>query len=299
MFDYLEEVRKIRTEWAESDRKRDAHHTTPDAIQRYDNISYGPYGTDNLLDIYVPKVTNEPLPTIVNTHGGAWAYGNKEVYQYYCMNLALRGFTVVNINYRIAPENHFPSPLIDLNTALCFISENADKYFIDLNNIILIGDSAGAQITSNYAAIFTNPEYASLYEMKLPNINIIALGLNCGCYNTKEMFLNEADGMYVGYIGKKSSDVSEDFINKIDVCGHITKDFPPSFIISAQNDFLLPEAEPFYNLLKSLNVPVKMKIYGTKEQEEIGHVFSVNIDFEESTICNNDQAEFFFSNKSN
>lgn len=293
MFDYISEVKKIRIEWAENDRKRDMHRTTPKDIKRCDNISYGPYGVDNLLDIYIPCDAVKPMPTIVNTHGGAWVYGSKEVYQYYCMDLALRGFTVVNINYRLAPEYRFPTPLIDLNAALSFIAANSSEYYIDKDNIILIGDSAGGQITSNYAAVFTNREYASLLDIKVPDIKIKALGLNCGCYNTKKLYTSGEDSMYCGYIGINADIATDELLCKLDVYRHITKDFPPSFIISAQNDFLLPEATPMYELLKGLGVDAELKIYGTKEQEEVGHVFPVNIDLEEATTCNDDQAAFF------
>ena len=102
-------VQDIRINWAIGDAKRDAGLTTPDDIMRFDDISYGPYGKDNLLDIYVLKDTKTVRPTIVNIHGGGWVYGCKEIYQFYCMRLAERGFTVVNINYRLAPETRFPA----------------------------------------------------------------------------------------------------------------------------------------------------------------------------------------------
>ena len=98
-------VTDIRTNWAISDRERDEGLTTPEDITRHDDISYGPYGEWNLLDIYHKKDVNTCQPTIVNIHGGGWVYGNKEIYQFYCMSLAQRGYTVVNFNYRLAPEN--------------------------------------------------------------------------------------------------------------------------------------------------------------------------------------------------
>lgn len=293
MFDYLKEVEQIRINWAIADKKRDENRTTPDEIRRYDNISYGPYGEENLLDIYTLKTVNKPMPTIVNTHGGGWVYGSKEVYQFYCMDLAKRGFTVVNINYRLAPESHFPSPLIDLNAALCFIAENAADYYIDTNNIILIGDSAGAQITSNYAAIFTNAKYAALYDIKVPDIKIKALGLNCGCYDTKKMYRRGREPMFAGYIGTNAGDASMKLREMVDVCGHITSDFPPSFIISAKNDFLKLKAKPMYKFLQSKGVEAEVKIYGSRKQKEVAHVFSINISLEEAGVCNDEMTDFF------
>ena len=111
-------VRDIRVNWAIGDRERDKGLATPDEIRRFDDISYGPHGQANMLDVYVRKDAEGLQPTIVNVHGGGWVYGNKEIYQHYCMRLALRGFAVVNINYRLAPENRFPAAVEDINAAM-------------------------------------------------------------------------------------------------------------------------------------------------------------------------------------
>ena len=67
-----EKVRDIRVNWKISDDKRDEGLTTPEDIVRFDNISYGPYGSDNLLDIYHQKEVTKPQKTIISVHGGGW-----------------------------------------------------------------------------------------------------------------------------------------------------------------------------------------------------------------------------------
>ncbi len=64
-----------------SDRKRDSLIPLPLGISECRNISYGSHGKDNLLDVYFPERTREPLPTIVSIHGGGYVYGNKEIYR--------------------------------------------------------------------------------------------------------------------------------------------------------------------------------------------------------------------------
>lgn len=58
-------VTDIRVNWAISDAKRDEGLTTPEDVLRMDDLSYGPYGEENRMDIYMPKGTTKPLPTIV------------------------------------------------------------------------------------------------------------------------------------------------------------------------------------------------------------------------------------------
>ena len=71
---------RVRKEWTASDDLRDAGLTTPDAVIRYDDISYGP-DPMNVLDVYRPKDAQGSLPVFVLVHGGGWVYGDKERYQ--------------------------------------------------------------------------------------------------------------------------------------------------------------------------------------------------------------------------
>ncbi len=287
------QVMDIRTNWAIGDAKRDEGLTTPSDIRRFDNISYGPYGIENLLDIYVEKKVSGLQPTIVNIHGGGWVYGSKDIYQFYCMSLAERGFTVVNINYRLAPETRFPGAVEDINRALAFIEEKGRDYFIDKDRLILIGDSAGGQLVSHYATVFTSPEFAGLFDFELPKVTIKAVGLHCGEYDGKKR-IEEKNPLFAGeYLGLEGKEASPELIEKVDAIKYMTKDFPPAFIMSAENDFLLSGVEPLKKHLESLGVPCEARIYGSKEQKEVAHVFEVNIRLPEATKCNDDACRFY------
>ena len=149
----------IRKSFGEGDAKRDAGLKTPSTVKRFDNISYGTHPTWNLLDVYRPKKAKETaLPVIAIVHGGAWVYGDKDVYQYYGMSLAERGFAVVNFSYRLAPEFQYPTDLEDICAAFRWIFANASEYGFDTANIFAVGDSAGAHLLSMFANFLTNPE---------------------------------------------------------------------------------------------------------------------------------------------
>lgn len=288
-----EKISDIRTNWAEADRKRDENLTVPENIKAYYDVSYGPHGTENLLDIYMTDDVNEIQPAIVNIHGGAWVYGCKEIYKYYCMSLAQRGFTVVNINYRLAPENVFPSALEDVNAVMKFISENGEKYSIDKERIIIVGDSAGAQITSHYAALYSNPEFAAIYGLKIPDVKIKAVGLNCGTYDTAEMASDGLEDLFMCYAGTLDCEITEEKKEQLNVLKYINESYPPSFIMTAEHDFLKAKAEPMFRLLQKNNVTAFMKVYGSADKPEIAHVFHVNMNFPEAHVCNDDECAFF------
>lgn len=290
------EVLDIRTTWAENDRKRDEGLATPEDIVRHDDISYGPYGVWNLLDIYYTRDVKESQATIVSVHGGAWVYGTKEVYQYYCMGLAQRGFTVVNFNYRLAPEHRYPAALEDINQVFCFLKEHGKEYYVDTDNLFVVGDSAGAQLASQYLAVFTNPEFAGMFDFAIPEVKIRAAALNCGIYDIKrcaEFQLHKTILEYVGEDILNKASEGREVLESLDVMKYITADFPPVFIMSAYHDFLLENARPMYEHLKALHVPCRIKIYGSREREDIAHVFHINCRLAEAVQCNDEECEFF------
>ncbi len=283
----------VRKSFQENDDIRDAGLTTPENIERYDDIQYGEDEKWNKLDVYHLKGVNSPQPTIVSVHGGGWVYGDKERYQYYCMDLALRGFTVVNFTYRLAPEYNFPSPIIDTNNVFNWIAENAEKYNIDKEKLFVIGDSAGGQIGSQYLTLFTNKEYQKLFDLKCPidKVKIIGSALNCGTYDFLNRLTTELDGLTSVYIDKDD----EKQLAKMDMMKYVTEKFPPTFVFTAINDFLKDEGQPFVDLLKSHNVPCKFKIYGTDEKDMYFHVFNLDMKSVEAKECNDEQCDFFKS----
>ena len=154
--------------FAVADRKKNAGLSTPDDIVRFDDISYGPDPVWNALDVYRPREAQGKLPVIIDVHGGGWVYGDKYVYQYYCMSLAQRGFAVVNFSYRLAPEHVFPASMQDLDSVVRFVLSSADRYGFDLSNVFLVGDSAGAHMAAMYCNMCTDRRYASLLGIVPP-----------------------------------------------------------------------------------------------------------------------------------
>ena len=259
----------IRYTFAKNDRKRDGAIPLPQGVTQCRNISYGSYGNSSLLDVYYPDGTEAPLPTIVSIHGGGYVYGSKELYRRYGMDMARRGFAFVNFNYRLAPKWKFPIPLSDVNAVLQWVVKNARRYHLDPQRIILVGDSAGAQLASQYAAIHTNPQYAALFPLNLPQVRIRALGLNCGMYDLAAQAKGPRKGIALDYFGRGLA--ADD--PRFQVLENITADYPPAYIATACQDFLRPHAQPMYRLLQAKGVPSAWKCYGREGDETVAHVF--------------------------
>ncbi len=281
----------IRINFKKNDDIRDSGLTTPDDVQRYDDIVYGSDPKWQVLDVYRPKDRDgETLPVIVSVHGGGWVYGDKERYQYYCMSLAQHGFAVVNYTYRLAPEFKFPAPLEDTNLVFSWILDHADQYHFDPHHIFAVGDSAGAHQLALYCAICTNIEYAAHFPFEVPSGFVpSAIALNCGAYQI-DVKNNEQDrGLMAEYLPLGGTDEE---IEMITVPNHITGDFPQTFLMSAEKDFLLGQVPVIATKFTEKGVPFEYHFYVSKE-EELGHVFHCNMKSDAAHKCNRDECDFF------
>lgn len=273
-----------------SDRKRDSIIPLPTGVTQINDVSYGPHGKWNLLDVYYPA-DKECCPVIVNVHGGGFVYGTKEIYKRYCMDLARRGFAVVNINYRLAPRWKFPAPLTDINNAILWLNRESRQYHADISKICMVGDSAGAQLVSQYAAILTNPQYMALFALKQPDpgVKLCAVGLNCGLYDLKQTATSHRKGLHLDYLGRKIQNDDP----RLAVLDAITPASPPAHITTACHDFLRDAAQPMHDHLTAKGIPCRLNVYGSEEDKTTGHVFHVNILKPEAIRCNDAQCAFF------
>lgn len=283
----------VRKNFKEGESVRDAGLSTPDDIIRYDDIVYGEDVKWQILDVYRPTGDRNKLPVIVNVHGGGWVYGSKESYQYYCMNLAQRGFAVVNFTYRLAPEYKYPASLEDTNMVFEWVLNNAEKYSFDIEHIFAVGDSAGGHNLGLYCAICTNPEYAKEYSFKPPKGFVPkAIALNCGAYTIK-MTGDFTDDMtkklMLDFLPEKGSAREMELIN---VINYVTKSYPPTFLMTASGDFLKEQAPIMAAKLESCNVPFIYRLY-VDARNELEHVFHCNIKSEAAALCNSEECRFF------
>lgn len=284
----------IRYNWAKGDKKRDAGLTIPEDISRKDNISYG-MDKMNILDVYRPKGVKGKLPVIVSVHGGGWVYGDKELYQHYCMSLAQRGFAVVNFTYRLSPEHKFPAHLKDTVKVFKWVLAHGAEYDFDMDNIFAVGDSAGGHILSLFCAMCANPEYAAKYSFKTPEgFMPKAIALNCGVYDFD--FQNESAGstmtLMKKYILPKKG--TEEELYEISTVNYITWQFPPCYIMTANEDFLKEQPNGLMQKLEEAGVPYVYKLYGD-EGNRLGHVFHLDMRNETGKICNDEECAYFRS----
>ncbi len=111
------------------------------------NITYlTASGYDSKLDIYRRRDVQTPQPTLVFYHGGGWIGGTKEASFMSIMPWLEMGWNVVNVEYRMARVAEAPAAVEDALCALRYVVNNAKNNNIDVNKIVVSGESAGGHL---------------------------------------------------------------------------------------------------------------------------------------------------------
>lgn len=285
----------IRKSFKESDDVRDAGLETPEGVERFDDIAYGPESNWQRLDLYRPEGAAAPLPVIMSVHGGAWVYGDKERYQFYCLDLAKRGFAVVNFTYRLAPEFKFPAPLEDISLVADWTLRHAEEYGLDRENIFAVGDSAGAHLLALYASALANPACAGHFDLAIPSgFSLKACALNCGVYDLSAENEFDPDRPQIMKDFLEGGGTDEEIFN-ISPVNFITKKFPPVFLATCTGDFLKGQAPIILEKFVENDVPCEFHFFTGKNSGELGHVFHLRIKTDDAELCNDMECDFFRS----
>ena len=131
------------------------------------DISYGPGGRDNLLDIWRRHdlAPGRRAPVLLQVPGGAWAVNRKRGQAYTLMSRMVElGWICVSINYSKSPRSTFPAHLIDVKRAIAWVRENIADYGGDPDFIAITGGSAGGHLASMAALTPNDPTFQPGFE---------------------------------------------------------------------------------------------------------------------------------------
>lgn len=125
------------------------------------NLAYLDDGrAEHTLDLYRPRERSGPMPVVLYIHGGGFRILSKDTHWVFGLVFARRGYLVVSINYRLAPEHRFPAAVEDVCAAWTWLLKNVERLGGDPSRIFLAGESAGANLatTLTLAATYRRPE---------------------------------------------------------------------------------------------------------------------------------------------
>jgi acetyl esterase/lipase len=103
-------------------------------------------GYEAKLDLYLPRGQEEPVPALIQIHGGGWVGGSKERNSLTFLPYLEMGWAVINIEYRLGRVALAPAAVEDCLCALRWIIRNAERYNIDASKLVVTGYSAGGHL---------------------------------------------------------------------------------------------------------------------------------------------------------
>jgi acetyl esterase len=99
--------------------------------------------------IYRPHGAAGGRPAVVFCHGGGFVICDLDSHDSFCRAMSRHTETVVvSVDYRLAPENRAPAAAGDAFAAWCWVVAHGDELGIDVDRVLIAGDSAGGNLAA-------------------------------------------------------------------------------------------------------------------------------------------------------
>lgn len=112
-----------------------------------ERVTVGPFE----ISLYRPVGATQPQPAVLWMHGGGYMFGSAAQDDLLCAELVRRlGVVVAAVDYRLAPQHPFPTPLEDCFSGLTWLAEQP---YVDASRIAVAGASAGGGLAAALALL--------------------------------------------------------------------------------------------------------------------------------------------------
>ncbi|MGH7912494.1 MAG: alpha/beta hydrolase [Candidatus Dormibacteraceae bacterium] len=278
----------IRTAFEEGGRRtarETARHAPTAGVRARLGLRLGSPGGP-ACDVFTPAAGAEALPAVCWIHGGSWISGSRSDVAPYLRIIASHGFTAVGLDYSVAPERRYPTPLHELLEVLGRVIDHAADLRVDPSRIVLAGDSAGAQLASQVAVAIREPAYAERIGVR-PTVapeQLRAVVLHCGVYDLPaverlgrllQWGLNAALWAYTGRRRWTATRAA----TEMSTITQVTAAFPPTYVGAGNGDPLTrTQSIPFAWRLRGLGVPVTERFWDRDHRPALPHEFQFHLD---------------------
>jgi acetyl esterase len=206
------------------------------------------------------------LPAHVLVHGGGWVTGSVDelVADATARHRAVGGgCVVVLVEYRLAPEHPFPTPVHDVVASLRWVRDHADRLGTDPGVITAGGSSAGANLVT--AAVLAAPDLA----LRALILDVPALDLRLGAAVKPADLGPEYDELMASTAAHFQPALARYFPDPDDALSPLASPvlaedpavFPETHLLTAELDVLRPGAEEFARRLAAAGVDVHLTCY--------------------------------------
>lgn len=203
----------------------------PRSVERVANLSYGPFGKRNRMDLYRRRRGVVGAPVLIHLHGGHYTGGRKSSQSLPMLHsLAERGWVCLSANYRLRPHAGFDDHLVDVKRLVAWVREHGSEWGADPERIVLSGSSAGAHMSTMAALTADDVSYQPGFEGIDTSVSaVVVLG-----------------GYYLRYFdGRPQTSPTE----------AVRADAPPVLVVHGDHDSVVPvvDARRFVEALRAVS----------------------------------------------
>jgi acetyl esterase/lipase len=231
------------------------------------NVPYGPLPAE-VLDLCAPAGMTTPRPGIVLLHSSGFRGSDKSQSDTRpsCANFASQGFIVANVNYRLAPDNTWPAPLVDAQLAVRWLRAQARQLGLDANRLCASGPSFGGFLAVFLGALkWIHPgDEAGLLSDLSPGVSCVAdffgpVDYDPPAANVTGDLVNTAEGMLGGATPESDPALYAD-ASPVDA---VTRQSAPMLIVQGtQDNTVAPgQSRELQAALQAVGVPVEYLSY--------------------------------------
>ncbi len=250
------------------------------------DIQYSERYANGYFDLYSDSDDfSEAKPVFIYVHGGYWVYGDKvngnpnteEIEGYYKVvnRLVDEGFNVIAVNYALAPEYSYPTPVHQMEDLAVFLKARGAEYGLDASRIVFGGGGSGAQIAAQFVITQTNEEYAKALHIEqiFTDDEIKAVYLGTALLDPSKV--TDSDVFFVDYflyqmarsyfsVGSLEKDARTAQAN---IITHVTEDFPATYITDGNYMSYYSQARKLAEKFDKLNVEYEMLDFNDDKYE--------------------------------
>ena len=193
------------------------------------------------LDVYQARDAATPGPTLIYFHGGGWVQGSKEASSLTFLPFLNMGWNVVNVEYRLAKVSLAPAAVQDALCALRWVYRNGKEYNVDLNRLVVMGNSAGGHLALTTGMTPASESLDSLCPGS-EELKVAAIINWYGITDVNELLAGaNVRNFAVGWLGGMSN--REEIAKRVSPLTYVRAGLPPIISIQGDADPIVPYSQ--------------------------------------------------------
>lgn len=210
---------------------------------------YTANGWDNKLDIYQPRNVTTANPTLIWIHGGGWVLGSKDTALFSFLPFLEKGWTVVNVEYRLGKMSPPPAAVEDCRCALRWVYQHAKEYNFDTSRLVVSGSSVGGHLSLTTGILPVSagfdrpcPAYGQAGGITDPSVLKVSAIINWyGVTDVADLFDGPNHQLYaVEWFGSMASPAREELAKRLSPLTYVRAGLPPILTIHGTDDPQVP-----------------------------------------------------------